>query len=99
MSRKCVLDGWCRWWGPLEGAALLGCLSLPEFAEPGWTPASFLILLPQVKPFLTLLLRKVTFHTWERLDVGLSVLNPRDGGRRLTGSLLCPAPTQASEGC
>lgn len=88
--------------GPLEGVGLLGCLSLLEFAEPASAPAPFLILRPQVKPFLTVLLRKVTSRTWGRLDAGLSVLNPRDGEGRLTGSPSAqppPRPLKGAEQC
>ena len=42
---------------------LLGCLSLLGFAELGRAPALFLTLLPQVRLFLRVLLRNMSFHT------------------------------------
>ena len=42
---------------------LLGCLSLLGFAKLGQAPALFLTLLPQVKPFLRVLLKNMTCHT------------------------------------
>lgn len=99
MSRKCVPGGWYRWRGPLENMRLLGCLSLLEFAELGWAPAPFLILLPQVKPFLKVLLRQVTLpHVRE---VGRGPVCAKSQGWRGEADCKAPLPRtpQASEGC
>lgn len=77
----CRVGGVRAWSGPLCCLGLLGCLSLLGFAQPGRFPPLFLILLPRVKPFPTIFLRKVACYTRERLDTSLSVPISMDGER------------------
>lgn len=99
MSRKCVPGGRCRCSRPLECLDLLRCLSPSEFAELGWAPAQFLISLPQVKPFLTVLQRKVTclLHLGEARREPVWA-NTQGWRWRPTVSLFCPAPHRPLKG-